>query len=263
MTNRKNWKTGYSMGNCTEWHFMKAGNAKLDCIEVWAMDEDGPVQWDKIPQWEAQSGVKAWSFHLPFYFEDERGCLDPATFDEKEWQKVLDIDVPLIEGCGRVGIKYLVIHPSMEGYDPAEREARMEASIKHLSQLSDIAKANGCILCVENLPRTCLGNTSDEMLRFMEANPDFRMCFDSNHLMHEGHRDFIRKVGKYIVTTHISDYDVIKERHWFPLEGTIDWKEVQSALEEVDYDGPFIYEAWSEGKDCEDIPANHEILKNL
>lgn len=99
------------------------------------------------------------------------------------------------------------------------------------------------------------------MLRIMESNSDLRICFDVNHLIKETHREFVKKVGRYIATTHISDYDFIDERHWPPMKGQIPWGEVQSALEEVDYNGPFIYEA--EGMDWGDYRSNHEALKKL
>ena len=54
--------------------------------------------------------------------------------------------------------------------------------------------------------------------------------------------DFIRKIGKKIATTHISDRDDINERHWLPGEGIVDWISVMDALGEVGYEGNWIYE---------------------
>ena len=41
---------------------------------------------------------------------------------------------------------------------------------------------------------------------------------------------------------HLSDYDYIDERHWLPGEGKINWKELISGLESVNYNGPLMYE---------------------
>ncbi len=261
MTDRKMWKTGLSIGTCSDDALQRAAKAGLDLVEVCAIKDGDASNWKKVPQWEKESGVKVWSFHLPFRWKDP--VADPATFDEEAWQQTLSLDIPLIEGCGEAGIKHLVIHPSLEPYKPEEREARMQAAIEHLGILSDIAKKNGCVLCVEDIPRTCLGNCSDEMLRFMESNSDLRICFDVNHLLKENHAEFVRKVGKYIVTTHISDYDFIDERHQFPMQGQINWRMLQSALELADYTGPFMYETMPLGHTWADVKPNHEYLKNL
>ena len=87
-----------------------------------------------------------------------------------------------------------------------------------------------------------MGNCSKEILELISAHENLRVCFDTNHLLSEDICDFIRNVGDKIVTTHISDYDYINERHWLPGEGSIDWKSVVSAFEEVGYDGYWLYE---------------------
>jgi len=257
MTDRKMWKTGLSFGAVSEAKLKKAAIDGLDLVEINGIDD--PANWEKIPQWEKESGVKVWSVHLPF------GPVYPDDPDEK-WDGFLSVHKALIEGGGIAGIPYMVIHASGEHRElasPETREIRMQRSIAHLSALSDFCKANGCTLCVEVLPRTCLGNCSDEIQRIMDSNPDLRLCFDVNHLLKEDHVEFVKKVGKYAVTTHISDYDFIDEKHWFPLQGQINWRALQSALELADYTGPFLYETMPMGHTWADVRKNHELLKNL
>lgn len=262
MTDRKMWKTGLSFGLLTEEKLEKAAAVVgLDMVEISGIDD--PSNWGKVPEWEAKTGVKVWSLHLPFKWRGEHPYADPTTTDAEIWQETLDRDIPLIEGCGKAGIKHLVIHPSREPFKDDEREKYMQVAIEHLGILSDICKKNGCILCLEDLPRTCLGRDSDEMLRFMESNPDLRICFDVNHLLRENHAEFVKKVGKYIVTTHISDYDFVDEKHWLPMQGQINWRMLQSALELADYNGPFMYEAILMGHTWADVKKNHDYLKNL
>ncbi len=262
MTDRKMWKTGLSVGRLYETSLERAARAGLDLLEISCIQNDDVTLWKKVPQWEQEAGVKVWSLHLPFWIPGN-GVVDPATWDEALWKKTYDIDADYINHCGEAGIRHIVIHPALEPTKPEERETRTLAAIEHLGVLSDLCKKNGCILCVEDLPRTCLGNTSDEMLRFMESNSDLRICFDVNHLLYENHGEFVRKVGKYIVTTHISDYDFADERHQFPMEGQINWRMLQSALELADYTGPFMYETMPLGRTWEDVKPNHEYLKNL
>ena len=114
-------------------------------------------------------------------------------------------------------------------------------------------------LCLENLPRTCLGRTSDEMLRFLDAIPTLRAVFDTNHSLMEDNVHFIRAIGEKIVTLHVSDYDFADEKHWLPLEGKNDWEAILSALEDVNYAGRFLYELCN-GYSYEAVAENYRRL---
>lgn len=261
MTDRKMWKTGLSFGMVTEEKLMKAAADGLDLVEINGIDD--PANWEKVPEWEKASGVKVWSLHLPF--KKAVGAFRPDDPDGM-WESYLPVIHALIEGAGKAGIKYMVIHASGEDAElrfAPTREARMQRVLRHMSALSDFCKAHGTTLCVEVLPRFCIGNCSEEIERIIRYNPDIRLCFDVNHLLKESHLDFIKKVGKYAVTTHISDYDFIDERHQFPMQGQINWRELQSALEQADYQGPFLYETMPMGHTWADVRKNHEYLKNL
>ena len=52
----------------------------------------------------------------------------------------------------------------------------------------------------------------------------------------------IKKVGANIVSTHVSDYDKIDEKHWLPGEGVADFHAIFSALWDTGYSGPWLYE---------------------
>lgn len=267
MTDRKMWKTGLSLrrveGDPCEDFFHRAAHCGIDYFEISqnASFEEYFIDWKNLPKWEDRSGVKIWTFHIPEVVGNK--IYHPAIIDPEEWKEAYKIYQYWTDHCGEAGITRCVIHPSIEPYrTPEVREERMKASIEHLSIISELCKKNGITLAVENLPRTCLGRTSDEMLRIMESNSDLRICFDVNHLMEEDHAEFVRKVGKYIFTTHISDYDVA-DCHWFPMAGQINWRKVQSALELADYNGPFMYEVELFGRSWEDVAKNHNFLKNL
>lgn len=125
----------------------------------------------------------------------------------------------------------------------------MALAKENLALLADFAKAEGAVLCIENLPRTCLGNCSDEILKLLALDDSLMACFDTNHLLSEDPADFVRKVGKRIITTHISDTDFINERHWLPGEGRVDWTALIAAMKEIGYTGVWMYEI---GPKCPD-----------
>jgi sugar phosphate isomerase/epimerase len=101
-------------------------------------------------------------------------------------------------------------------------------------------------VAIELLPRTCLGNTVEELGELIRRLGDetFGVCLDVNHLMDRYGElpDEIRKLGPRLITTHLSDYDGVDEKHWLPGRGVIDWKAVKEALGEIGYKGPFNYE---------------------
>ena len=151
-----------------------------------------------------------------------------------------------MHAAAEAGIRVFVVHPS---YEPigGDRPQRMERSRSNLALLVREAESLGARLCVENLPRTCLLNSSAEMIDCLKAVPGLYMCFDSNHLLGEANPDFLRLLYEAglagrIGNVHISDYDFIDERHELPGNGKNDWPAIIAGLEKLDYDGPFLYE---------------------
>ena len=188
-------------------------------------------------KYSENSGVKLWSFHLPFMPFTEVDISSPLIA-----KKSAEYLAEYIKKGADAGIEKFIIHPSGEPIVPFLRRKHMENAKESLFRLTEVAKANGAVLCAEDLPRTCLGRDSDEISELLSVSDDLAVCLDTNHLLTESLPDFIRKVGGRIVTTHISDYDFKDEKHWLPGEGKIDWNGVVSALEDVGYNGVWLYE---------------------
>ena len=213
-------------------------NCGIDHLELSnASYED--YDFEQICQDAAACGQKIWSLHLPFAPFDK---LDPSATDPVIRSFTMDFMVSLIRRGSRAGIDKYIIHPSIEPISDDIRSAKLEASASFLSQLADIAAGYGAVIAVENLPRTCLGKNSDEILYLLSSNDKLRVCFDTNHLLSEDIPTFIRKVGQKIITTHVSDYDFVNERHWLPGEGKADWQAIYTTLKEIDYQGVWMYE---------------------
>jgi sugar phosphate isomerase/epimerase len=142
--------------------------------------------------------------------------------------------------------KKLVIHGSYEISRPipaAERQARIAASRKSLAALAGKAKTLNAQLALECLPRSCLGNTSQEIQILADGIPSLGICLDTNHLLQEKNEDFISAIGSRIVTLHISDYDRSDEKHWLPGQGVNDWNAIVKTLQDKGYRGPFLFES--------------------
>ena len=187
----------------------------------------------------AEFGLELWSFHLPFSPFAE---MNPASTNKGLREYTVNLFSYYIKKAASIGCKVVTIHPSGEPIADEDRAEQMKCSKDSLFKLAEIAERNGVYLAVENIPRTCLGNCSDEILELISPHRNLKVCFDTNHLLIEKNVDFIKKCGKHIITTHVSDYDFLNERHWMPFEGKNNWKEIVETLENVGYCGPFLFE---------------------
>ena len=195
------------------------------------------LDFDKLLEWSKKYGVELYSFHLPFMpFND----IDISRPDIAE--KSVEYLKGYIDKGTKIGIDKYIIHPSGEPIDESDRPSRMEIAKNSLNILAEYAFEKGAVICVENLPRTCLGRDSKDILELLGANEKLLACFDTNHLLAENPLDFIKAVGEKIVTLHVSDYDFKNERHWLPGEGEVDWQSIIKALGEINYCGSWLYE---------------------
>ena len=245
---------GLSVGSISPERMERFAKAGLDVVEFSGNPET--VDWAGVARAAAETGVEFRSIHLPFIRENV------MTKDPEEWKRVLDRYRQCLDYCAAGGGKIAVVHPGNAVPPEAERESYLRSSIDHMGLLTEECKARGLILAVENMPNG-LCRTAAEAARILVSLPDLRFCFDTNHLLRNTHEDFIKTVAHRMVTTHISDFDFVTEKHWFPLQGQINWRTVISVLDSVGYAGPFVYETMPMGHTVEDVRPNFEFLCSM
>ena len=198
------------------------------------------------------------SIHLPFA---PFSILDPASTDRTVRDSIVAFQSELMKAAADSGINIAVLHPSGEPYREEERPMRLACAVDTIGRLQKTAQDAGITLALENLPRTCLGRDSSDMLYFLRNIPALSVCFDTNHNLAEPNTAFIHAIGEKIVTLHVSDYDFADEKHWFPTKGKNPWNAIFRALEEVNYNGRFTYEVgFQGGETIEDVAANYAAL---
>ncbi len=185
----------------------------------------------------AQNHMRAWSVHLPF-----GPAWDIAHVNSDERAEVCASLKRVIDLTAPWGAKVYVLHGCLEPVKPEERALRIARSITSLRELSLYAVRYGAFIALENLPRSCLANNSEETLAISEAAGDVPIVFDVNHLLGESHEAFLNKLANRVISTHLSDYDGIDERHLLPGEGIVPWRFVLERLCGVGYKGPFLFE---------------------
>jgi len=107
----------------------------------------------------------------------------------------------------------------------------------------------------------------DSMLKFLAAvdseyclaNLDIGHC----HIMNRVPPKEIKRLGKKIIHTHISDNDGKKHNDWVPGEGTVDFKGYLSALKEMGYQGSVALELWRSPDPVASVSESYKYLAKL
>lgn len=186
-------------------------------------------------------GVHIWSYHLPFSIVTR---IDISSPDEEIRRYSVELWKYYISRAADVGVELFVAHPSSEPKtEPISlRPLRMEQSMRSLREVAEHAAREGAQIAVEDLPRTCLACTVEELEQLVSADDRLRVCFDTNHLLSRDNLRLVERLGDRIATLHVSDYDYRNERHWLPGEGDIDWQELYGAIIAAGYRGVWMYE---------------------
>lgn len=251
------WKPGLSTSIklITEETFKGYAESGIECMEVSVghISFDSETDYKLIKKWAKEYGINLWSYHIPFAPFEE---VNIATLDKELRKASVEFIKKKLDIVSELETGIAVIHPSGEPNKPEERASLMESAKECLNELAGYAAHLGITIAVEDLPRTCLGNCSADIKELISADSRLRVCFDTNHLLDENNIDFVKAIGDKIITLHVSDYDFRNERHWLPYEGKNDWVGLVTALEDVGYSGPFLFEI---GRKAPESIARREI----
>ena len=211
-------------------------------------------------------GPRASSLHALFGPE-----YDFSRLEAEAWQLAVNRATETVALAAELNIPIIVMHASYEPITTEERPDRLERVIQGFTRVGEKAQSSGRRIAIEYLPRSCLGNSLEELNLLIDrlGAETFGVCLDVNHLMgrHAQLPSIVRALGRRLIATHISDCDETDEKHWLPGRGVLDWPGFMQALREIDYAGPFTYECEAEGNNLEEklvvLHENFKWLKNL
>jgi sugar phosphate isomerase/epimerase len=225
---------------------------------------------DEIREYAKLQGIAISQSHAPFEvkygMEFDRSC------------KKYDDVVRAMEFASRLGAPMIVVHSIRLPED--DLQAHFDYNLKYYRSLLPYAERFGIKIAVENLggraPGTndftqfCLG--SPEMFCGMQEalnSPMVCGCLDIGHanLTTGDAPGFIRKSRGYVQYLHVHDNDGRYDMHQMPAlneDGyrwtNVPWKEVLSALRDIDYSGPMNLEVY---RYIDAMPDEHllEVMK--
>lgn len=213
--------------------------------------------------------------HYPFFFN---------TYYKRDDVEVLKNRIlKSLDISKRVGVKRIVIHVGTyldENYN-YDMEKSIEHNIKYLEPFVEKAVENNILVAIENgtqmeKDEPLFKNTApyiDELIKIVEYyNKKYNKevlgsCFDFGHA-NVGKLDMykeILKVGNKLIVTHIHD-NFGTDSHNQPFDGTINWKDVNKALTDINYDGELTSEVRytkEELSDSSNINKTYDLIKKI
>lgn len=180
-----------------------------------------------------------------------------ASKSEAENEAIFDSVRRAIIASGKLGAKYVVVHPPMfpeRKYDLLKKENR-EFGLAFYRRLEPAAKEAGVKIAIENMwnydsdyrhicPTTI--SHADELCEWCDAlGEQFVVCLDIGHcLLTKDHpADAIRMLGDRLQVLHVHDVDFVDDLHTAPFFGKIHWPEICQALADIQYNGVFNMES--------------------
>lgn len=180
-------------------------------------------------------GIKINSVHFSF----GQHWQDLASVWEADRQEIIKWTGKMLAKLDAFNIRAYVFHPTpVSMYSPEQQKDRLNLVCDSADKIAEYAKG---YVCIENMA-SGLMSTLGECLYFINHTKKAQMVADVNHFLSDNPAEALAALGNRVKTLHISDNDGVKERHWLPGEGKIDFAAVISALEKTGYEGRFNYE---------------------
>ena len=202
---------------------------------------------DALKKAQARGAVRVASVHALF-----GGPFDISVMEETARQKAVASHVEALRLAEEFEAEFLVIHASGEPIEDSQRAGRRDQCRKSIETILSEARDGAVRVAVESLPRSCIGNTVDDLFRIIEGFDENRIgiCLDTSHGMDRWREvpGDARRLADRLLTLHVSDYDGVDEKHQMPGEGVVQWGAFAAALREIGYEGPFNYEATPRGE---------------
>ena len=186
--------------------------AGFDGLMLWWEDDEGPCPYSRreMVRMTREAGLEVFNVHIANIHEDFLWS-DDCALREKHLFLIRDTICEIAEE----GIFNLVIHLCESDEVPPPGKSLLK-SVEYLIPFAEEQKVT---LSIENTWR------SDYLEAVWEAFPDAGLgfCFDSSHANLRGQFDLLAKHYDKLTALHLCDNDGVKDRHWVPFDGEIDF----------------------------------------
>ncbi len=220
---------------------------KMGCdhIEI-PMDDPKTLDFKKLKEIVTNAGITSISFCAAM--SPDRDLIDPDPFVRKNGVAYLKDS---IDGLAQVGGKNLVgpfysaVGRTWQQTEE-EREHDMVILVDILRDVAEYAAKKGVVLGLEPLNRfeTSFITTADQAIELVDRvnHPACKIMLDTFHMNIEEDSmgDAIRRVGSRLIQVHSNE-----NNRGTPGAGHVPWVEIAQALKDINFDGIFVIESFT------------------
>lgn len=211
----------------------------FNAVSIWWEDEEGdwPIKKENIPRIVKNSGLEIENIHAPF-----SKCNGFWSKDKNLRDDIVKKHITYIEECKEFNIPIMVMHVT-EDFGLKETNSY---GIESIEKIVEAGEKNGVRVAIENTDN----NFSIHYLLSHIKSSYLGLCFDSSHntIALNKEINLLKLYGDRLFSTHISDSDGVKDRHWLPYDGSIDWEEIKKYFPVDNYNGYLSMEVFKRGE---------------
>lgn len=202
-----------------------------------------PTDADQVVRIANDAGFRIDSIHA-----EHGALLDLSSPDESLRRAAIEKYRHEAAFCAQVGGSLMVVHPSIPAGEDGDILTRWSQLRRSMDELEAIGSAHAVIVCIENMPPThAIGSDVAELVQVIRTAglEHVAFCLDTGHAHMAGSVvDAVRIAGSDIRYIHATDNDGHVDQHLLPFMGSTPWDLLNQALEDVDYRGTFMLEAF-------------------
>lgn len=193
-------------------------------------------------------GIPVCQAHGPWPYDDRTPEMRELKFQAT---------VRALHAAAIMGSPYLVIHPTLpEGWlmsPSAHHEEHKAHNIAFLRSMIPYARDFGIKIALENMPNPHLacGHVSELVECIDTIDSEYVMaCLDTGHCtcIGDDSGEMVRLLGNRLACLHVHDNDGMRDAHFLPYFGVMNWESFIEGLRAVKYRGNITLE--------NDMPTN-------
>jgi hexulose-6-phosphate isomerase len=213
--------------------FKMVKDCGFDGVEVGTVNDEKQVEATRAAAEKA--GVCIHSIMNSGGWSSPLASPDPAVVE-----KGLNCMKTSLRNAKAFGADGVLLVPAGSVKPPMTREEAYERSQRNIKTLLALAQELGVVIAIENVWDNFILDPKMHV-RYVDdfASPFVKAYFDvGNAVKFAPPQDWIRALGPRIKKIHLKDFDPKQKSPWVPLlEGTVNWREVRRALDEIGYEG--------------------------
>jgi len=218
----------------------------------WHDPEEADPWLDELAEAATDAGLAWVQAHGPVFnlFQES---------DDDRFQR--DLAVTALRACGRLGVPWMVMHPSTLRMPPDDGEQLrqlIEANVDYFRSLLPACEQYGVGIAIENITGKRVespgvvrspGSTAEELCVMIDAlaHPLVGACWDSGHAQLTGldQRANLAALGSRLKVVHLHENDGQRDLHLLPFtfqDAPDRWHDIMTGLREAGYTGELTLE---------------------